>query len=92
MRGRVREVCGGLDFVECFVDAPLATAEARDPKGHYKKARAGEIKNFTGIDSPFEAPEAPELHLPTDRLSLEEEVAMVLQALEARAVVPSLAD
>lgn len=51
------------DFIEVFVDAPLATCEARDPKGLYKKARAGELKNFTGIDDPYEPPEQPDLHL-----------------------------
>ncbi|MDX1496893.1 MAG: adenylyl-sulfate kinase, partial [Salinisphaeraceae bacterium] len=54
-----------MPFIECFVDAPLATAEARDPKGLYKKARAGEIKNFTGIDDPYETPLQPEIVLAT---------------------------
>src|SRR5690606_2387392 len=53
-------------FVEVFVDVPLAVAEARDVKGLYAKARAGQIPNFTGIDSPYEAPEAPEIHLQAD--------------------------
>ena len=57
---------GGMDFVEVFVDVPLAEAEKRDPKGLYKKARAGEIKNFTGIDSPYEPPEAPEIRIDTE--------------------------
>lgn len=52
-----------LDFVEVFVDTPLEVCESRDPKGLYKKARAGEIKGFTGIDAPYEAPEKPEIHL-----------------------------
>lgn len=51
------------DFIEVFVDAPLEVCEARDPKGLYKKARAGELKNFTGIDDPYEAPESPDLRL-----------------------------
>ena len=59
------------EFVEVFVDTPLEVAEARDPKGLYKKARRGELKNFTGIDSPYEAPEDPELCLDTTRLDLE---------------------
>ncbi len=54
---------GGSDFIEVFVDAPLEVCEQRDPKGLYKKARAGEIKNFTGIDDPYEAPASPELVL-----------------------------
>jgi bifunctional enzyme CysN/CysC len=54
------------EFVEIHVHAPLAVAEARDPKGLYKKARAGEIRNFTGIDSPYEEPQSPEILLNTD--------------------------
>lgn len=66
-RDRVRKtvVAGGteVDFVEVFVDTPIEICEQRDPKGLYKKARAGEIKGFTGIDAPYEAPEKPEVHL-----------------------------
>ena len=70
-----------LKFVEVFVDCSLEVAESRDPKGLYKKARAGEIKNFTGIDDPYEAPENPEIHLHTDQMTLEEEVSMILDYL-----------
>ncbi|QQR40415.1 sulfate adenylyltransferase subunit CysN [Devosia rhizoryzae] len=62
-RRLAREIAGDVDFTEVYVDTPLAVCEARDPKGLYKRARAGEIKNFTGIDSPFEAPANPELVL-----------------------------
>jgi adenylylsulfate kinase len=62
-RDRVRETLAGGDFVEIFVDAPIEVCEARDPKGLYKKARAGELKGFTGIDDPYEAPSKPELVL-----------------------------
>ncbi|WP_221366173.1 adenylyl-sulfate kinase, partial [Aeromonas caviae] len=62
-RQLVRNLVGEGEFVEVFVDAPLAVCEERDPKGLYKKARAGEIRNFTGIDSAYEAPEYPEIHL-----------------------------
>ncbi|WP_421271833.1 adenylyl-sulfate kinase [Aeromonas taiwanensis] len=62
-RDLVRNLVGEGEFVEVFVDAPLAVCEERDPKGLYKKARAGEITNFTGIDSAYEAPEQPEIHL-----------------------------
>ena len=65
-RDRVRKIVESQregDFVEVFVDTPLEVCEARDPKGLYKKARAGEIKNFTGISDPYEAPENPEIHL-----------------------------
>ncbi|MBN1589037.1 MAG: adenylyl-sulfate kinase, partial [Pirellulales bacterium] len=62
-RARVRAVAGEGDFIEVFVDAPLEVCEARDPKGMYKKARSGEIKGFTGVDDPYEAPEQAELVL-----------------------------
>jgi len=75
-----------LTFVEVFVDCPLTEAERRDPKGLYKKARAGEIKNFTGIDDPYEAPTSPEIHLRSDQLTLEEEVAMILAYLDEHAI------
>ena len=71
----------GLEFIEVHVDCSLAVAEERDPKGLYKKAHAGEIKNFTGIDDPYEAPEAPEIHLHTDTMSLDQEVQIILDHL-----------
>lgn len=70
------------EFIEVFVDVPLEVAEARDVKGLYRKARAGQIPNFTGIDSPYEAPVAPELHLRADRESVPAMVEQVLKALE----------
>lgn len=76
-----------MDFIEVFVDVPLEVAEQRDPKGLYKKARAGEIKNFTGIDDPYEAPESPELVLPSHELSLEEEVEVVLSQLKTAGII-----
>ncbi|HEU4916543.1 MAG TPA: adenylyl-sulfate kinase [Acidimicrobiia bacterium] len=69
----------GLGFIEVFVDAPLEVCEARDPKGLYARARAGEISEMTGIDSPYEAPESPELSLDTDA-SAPEELAELLVA------------
>jgi adenylylsulfate kinase len=78
---RALHEAAGLSFVEVFVDCSLSTAEKRDPKGLYKKARAGEIKNFTGIDDPYEAPVNPEIHLKTDEMSLEQEVAIVIDYL-----------
>ncbi|MDR0871232.1 MAG: adenylyl-sulfate kinase [Planctomycetaceae bacterium] len=62
-RDRVRKTLPDGDFIEVFVDAPIEVCEQRDPKGLYKKARAGELKGFTGIDDPYEAPEKPELRL-----------------------------
>ena len=66
-----------LKFIEVFVDCPLEIAEGRDPKGLYKKARAGEIKNFTGIDDPYEMPNNPEIHLNSHKMSLKEEVSII---------------
>jgi adenylylsulfate kinase len=77
----------GFAFVEVFVDCSLAAAEARDPKGLYKKARAGEIKNFTGIDDPYEEPTHPEIHLQTDRMTLEEEVDTIIAYLEEHSFI-----
>jgi adenylylsulfate kinase len=76
-----------IPFVEVFVDCALSVAEERDPKGLYKKARAGEIKNFTGIDDPYEAPARPELHLRTDEMSVEEEVAHIVEYLVANDII-----
>ncbi len=72
----------GLPFIEVFVDAPIEVCEERDPKGLYKKARAGEIKGFTGIDDPYEAPAKPELVLKTGEQSLEQCVEACIEAIE----------
>ena len=87
----VRELheADNMPFIEVFVDCSLEAAEERDPKGLYKKARAGEIKNFTGIDDPYEAPEEPEVHLHTDQQSLEEEVEHLLALLEKQGLIPA---
>jgi len=76
-----------MKFIEVFVDVPLDVAESRDPKGLYKKARAGEIKNFTGIDDPYEAPSDPEIVLPSHELSLEAEVELLLSALREHNII-----
>ncbi|MDG1813216.1 MAG: adenylyl-sulfate kinase [Porticoccaceae bacterium] len=90
-RDRVRELHAesNFAFIEVFVDCSLAEAEARDPKGLYKKARAGEIKNFTGIDDPYEAPTQPEIHLHTDKMTLEEEVDVIMAYLEQHGFIDS---
>lgn len=80
-RQQVRDLLKEGQFVEVFVDTPLEICEQRDPKGLYKKARAGDIKNFTGLDSPYEAPQAPEIHLKTNEHSIEELAQQVLQYL-----------
>ena len=77
----------GMDFIEVFVDCALEEAEKRDPKGLYKKARAGEIKNFTGIDDPYEAPTAAEIHLHTDQMSLEQEVDLLIAYMQERGIL-----
>ena len=89
----VRELheADNMPFIEVFVDCSLEAAEERDPKGLYKRARAGEIKNFTGIDDPYEAPEAPEVHLHTDQQPLEEEVEHLLELLEKQGLIPAAA-
>ena len=73
---------GGHNFIEVHVNCSLECAESRDPKGLYKKARAGEIKNFTGIDDPYETPENAEIVLNTDEMTLEEEVETILAYLQ----------
>eukprot|EP01066_Platyproteum_vivax_P012954 Platyproteum_vivax@DN5896_c0_g1_i1.p1 len=79
-----------LPFVEVYVNCPLEEAEKRDPKGLYKKARAGQIKGFTGIDDPFEAPTAAEVELRTDKLSLEQSVQLLIESLEKQNIIPNM--
>ncbi|KAJ7783030.1 Adenylylsulfate kinase-domain-containing protein [Mycena metata] len=78
-----------LPFLEVFVDAPLAVLEERDPKGLYKKARAGEIKDFTGISAPYEAPESPEIHIKTDETDVEGSVRIITDYLAKKGYVAS---
>ena len=86
-RRMARELVESGEFFEVFVDAPLSVAESRDPKGLYRKARAGELKNFTGIDSPYEPPEHPELRLDTTTLAPVEAAAQVLERLQAAGMI-----
>jgi adenylylsulfate kinase len=74
-------------FIEVFVDAPLSVLEDRDPKGLYKKARAGQIPEFTGISAPYEAPENPEIHLDTSKMNIEECADAVIQYLEKQEII-----
>lgn len=83
-RAMAREIVGERFFVEVYVAAPLAACESRDPKGLYKKARAGQIPMFTGIDSAYEAPEAPDLVLPTDIQSIELSLAQLTTCVRER--------
>ena len=82
-RDSVRALLTDGEFLEVLVDASLETCESRDPKGLYKKARAGEIKGFTGIDAPYEAPESPEIHLDSDSKGIEELANEVIAHLES---------
>ena len=80
-REMVRKMLPEGEFIEVFVDTPLAEAEKRDPKGLYAKARAGEILNFTGIDSPYEAPDDAEIVIDTTKLSAEEAADLIVEEL-----------
>jgi bifunctional enzyme CysN/CysC len=86
-RRMARALVAPAAFVEVFVDASLAVAESRDPKGLYRRARAGELAQFTGIDSPYEPPDTPDLHLRTDTRSADECAAQVLEHLRRMGVV-----
>jgi len=86
-RAMVREMFEDFEFIEVFVDTPLEICEARDPKGLYKKARSGAIKDFTGIDSPYEKPESPEITLHSDKQTIDEELQQVLKYLAEHQLV-----
>lgn len=88
-REHVRSLFPHGDFLEIFCDASLAVCESRDPKGLYRRARAGEIHDFTGISSPYEAPVNPELRCDTGEQSLDESVNQVLEVLRQRGVIQS---
>jgi bifunctional enzyme CysN/CysC len=85
-RQLARDLLEDGEFIEVFVDTPLAVAEARDVKGLYKKARAGDLKNFTGIDSPYEAPETPELRIDTTAIDPVEAAEQIVTWLEGREI------
>jgi len=86
-RDRARALLNDGEFIEVFVKVPLEVAEQRDPKGLYKKARAGEIKEFTGIDAPYEEPLNPELVIDTSQLSLEESAQKVIDYLKEKKII-----
>ncbi|OLQ76098.1 adenylyl-sulfate kinase [Photobacterium proteolyticum] len=83
-RSQVRNLLAEGQFIEVFIDTSLETCESRDPKGLYKKARAGEIKHFTGIDSDYEAPMAPDIHVKTDAMTVEQCAIKVLEYLDVK--------
>ena len=88
-RARVRGIHegDGLAFLEVYVNTPIEVCESRDPKGLYKKARAGEITGFTGIDDPYEAPEDPEVEIKTDARTVDESAACLVDALVSRGIL-----
>ena len=88
-RKAAREIHDKVDlpFIEVFTDCPLSVAESRDPKGLYKKARAGEIKGFTGIDDPYEPPQNPELVLPTHMMDIPDCVDTIIKLLRDKEVI-----
>ncbi|MBM3131442.1 MAG: adenylyl-sulfate kinase [Chloroflexi bacterium] len=89
-RAAAREMTGGDGtFIEVFVDCPVEVCEQRDPKGMYRKAREGKIKEFTGVSAPYEPPESPEIHLHTDRQSVEESVQMIIDYLVKHLYIPN---
>src|SRR5215203_320307 len=87
-RDQVRKIMADGDFIEVHVDCPVEVCEQRDVKGLYKKARAGEIKEFTGISAPYEAPEKPELSINTAGQSVEASANQILAYLEKQGIVP----
>jgi len=83
-RQMVRDMMASSEFVEVFIDTPLSVAEGRDVKGLYTKARSSQLKNFTGIDSPYEASETPEIHIDTTAMSIDEAADEICNKLLAR--------
>jgi adenylylsulfate kinase len=81
-RKLVKELVEENEFIEIFIDTPLEICESRDPKGLYKKARAGEIKDFTGIDSPYEKPTSPTIHIVNDNISIEKACEQIIKYLQ----------
>ena len=86
-RDSVRALVEVDEFIEVFIDTPLEVCERRDPKGLYKKARNGEIPNFTGISSPYEAPLTPEIHIKNDKISIEDVTQEIIGYLEDRGYI-----
>lgn len=83
-REQVKSIVGQENHIEVFVDCPLEVCEQRDTKGLYKKARAGEVKNFTGIDSPYERPETPDVTIPSSEMTVDQGVEVLLKVVLPR--------
>lgn len=86
-RQKAKEIIGERDFIEIFIDTPFEECVKRDPKGLYKKALNGEIKNFTGLNSPYEAPISPNIHIKTTELNIEECAKKVIEYLKNKGIV-----
>lgn len=80
-REQVKSIVGAENYIEVFVDTPLEICEQRDVKGLYKKARAGEVKNFTGISSPYEKPANPDIVIATDKMSVEQSIDVLMKSI-----------
>jgi adenylylsulfate kinase len=89
-RDKVRALLAPGEFIEVYVECPVDVCAERDPKGLYKKAMAGEIKNFTGVNAPYEAPDKPELVIHSDKCSVQEAAVMLLELLEKSGKIPAL--
>ncbi len=87
-RQKARSLFEEYSFIEVFVDCPVEVCEERDPKGMYKKARQGIVPSFTGISAPYEAPEAPEIHLHTDKMPVTECVSIIVEYLKGKGYIP----
>lgn len=83
-REQVKKIVGAENYVEVFVDTPLEVCEQRDVKGLYKRARTGEVKNFTGISSPYEAPEKPDLIIKTDQTDIQQSTGLLMKLVEPK--------
>lgn len=83
-RDQVKQIVGEGNYIEVFVDTPLEICEQRDVKGLYKRVRAGEVKNFTGIDSPYERPEKPDVAILTHQMSVDESLTLLLKRIEPK--------
>ena len=82
MRSMARQIIGSADFVEVFIDTPIEVCEARDVKGLYKKARAGEILDFTGVNAPYEAPLKPDVHIQTESMTIDESLINLYKQIQ----------
>jgi adenylyl-sulfate kinase len=83
-RNAVKQVVGYENYIEVFVDTPIEVCERRDVKGLYKKARAGQLKNFTGVDSPYEPPSHPNVKIPTDQMTKEDAIKILISIVEEK--------